>query len=77
MQFIVSQDSPINGRMVALVDGADPTCWKDDELIKFSSVELAVEFLEENEVAPCVWNVHITDVDNQDSCKYCKHELEE
>ena len=44
MQFIVSQDSPINGRMVALVDGADPTCWKDDELIKFSSVELAVEF---------------------------------
>ena len=69
MQFIVANDTPINGRMWALDD--------NDKLLKFSSVKLAVEFLEENEADPSDWHIHITDVNNQDSCKYCKHDSEE
>ena len=66
MQFIIANDTPINGRMWALDE--------NDNLLKYDTVEEAVEFLEENEADPSEWNIHITDINNQDSCKYCKHD---
>ena len=66
MQFIIANDTPLNGRMWALDE--------NDNLLKYDTVEEAVEFLEENEANPFEWHIHITDINNQDSCKYCKHD---
>ena len=66
MQFIIGNDTPINGRMWALDD--------NDNLLKYDTVEEAVDFLEDNEANPSDWHIHITDINNQDSCKYCKHD---
>jgi len=66
MQFIIGNDTPLNGRLWALDD--------NDNLLKYDTVEEAVDFLEDNEANPFEWYIHITDINNQDSCRYCKHD---
>ena len=66
MQFIIGNDTPVNGRLWALDE--------NDNLLKYDTVEEAVDFLEENEANPSEWYIHITDINKQDSCKYCKHD---
>lgn len=70
-QFVIGNHSPINGMMWALDD--------NDELLKFNTVKLAVDFLEENEADPFEWYIHIVEIKHMDSniesnfCKNCKH----
>jgi len=66
MQFIIGNDTPVNGRLWALDE--------NDNLLKYDTVEEAIDFLEENEADPSDWHIHITDINKQDSCKYCKHD---
>ena len=93
-QFVIARDEPVNpfkrylnNRMFALIEGADPYDWEEEELLKFDSVDEAIKYMLDNyedlgstwgyiHIIPTIdWEGTQTDIKNYNKCEYCFHKL--